>query len=74
MADQVTVRGDGITADLLLWRRYGSEGQALLEATLDLNPGLAALGSVLPAGTVVMLPDLPDPAARPARPVVSLFG
>ncbi|MDQ0314865.1 tail protein X [Amorphus orientalis] len=75
MPEERTVRGEGITLDLLLWRRDGVRGRELVEAALDLNPGLADLGAVLPLGTVVFLPD--PPAARSApvpRKVVDLFG
>lgn len=72
MPASVTVTGDDVMVDLLLYRRYGRPGQALLEATLELNPGIAELGPVLPIGTVVLLPDAP-PAVNPRR-VVSLFG
>ncbi len=74
MAETITIRGDGITVDLLLWRRYGVRGKSLVEQTLTGNPGLAALGPYLPHGTVVSLPDLPPAAARPVRKAVSLFG
>lgn len=75
MAEQVTIEGQGITLDLLLWRRFGIAGQALLEATYELNRGIAALGAVLPAGTVVTLPDPPSPRSAAATvTVVDLFG
>ncbi|WP_274626587.1 tail protein X [Arvimicrobium flavum] len=74
MAEIITIRGEGIMLDLLLWRRYGVRGQGLVERTLELNPGLAELGPVLPIGTVVTIPDLPPTPSRPARRVVSLFG
>lgn len=73
MAEIVTVRGEAITLDLLLWRRYGVRGQGLVEEALDINPGLAALGPVLPLETVVVLPELPA-QTTPAVTVVSLFG
>ncbi len=74
MAETITVRGEGISLDLLLWRRYGVRGQALVEQALELNPGLSALGAILPLGTVVILPDLPPEPSTPAVKVVSLFG
>lgn len=74
MAETITIRGEGISLDLLLWRRYGVRGQGLVEETLVLNPGLAALGPILPLGTVVTVPDLPPSASAPAVKVVSLFG
>ena len=74
MTETVTIRGEGITLDLLLWRRYGVRGQGLVEEALELNPGLAGLGAVLPLGTAVTLPDLPPAPVRAPRQVVSLFG
>lgn len=73
MPEKVTIRGEGIPADLLLWRKYGVEGQALVEELLDLNRDLAGLGPIIPIGTEVLIPDLPDPAPALARPVVTLF-
>ena len=55
-----TVEGDVL--DELCWRHYGHEGA--VPAVLDANPGLAALGPVLPPGRIVALPDLPEPARR----------
>lgn len=45
----------GDTVDSLCWRHLGSS--AAVEAALEANPGLAALGPVLPMGTAVALPD-----------------
>jgi phage tail protein X len=73
MPETITVRGDNITLDLLLWRRHGVRGRSLLEQTYELNQDLAALGPVLPLGTVVTLPDLAEETVG-ARNVVSLFG
>lgn len=48
------------TLDALCHRVYGTT--ALVERALERNPGLAALGPRLPAGTAVVLPDPPDSA------------
>jgi len=71
----LTVEGVGLTAELLLWRAYGPEGQTsdMLKATLALNPGLSALSAVLPLQTRVILPDLPPAPVRQRRAGVSLF-
>lgn len=45
----------GDTVDSLCWRHLRSS--AAVEITLELNPGLAALGPVLPIGTLVTLPE-----------------
>lgn len=42
------------TLDLLCWRHLGRTA-GVVEATLELNPGLAELGPVLPAGQPVTL-------------------
>ncbi|WP_439604743.1 tail protein X [Shinella sp.] len=73
MAETVIVRGEGLTVDLLLWRKYGVKGRALVEATFALNAGLAALGPVLPLGTSVTLADLPAAPKVNERLAISLF-
>lgn len=69
----ITVKGEGITLDLLLWRAYGVRGRILVEEALALNTDLAALGAIIPLGTQVQLPDLPPEEAGQSREVVSLF-
>lgn len=54
----------GDTIDSLCWRHLGSS--SAVEAVLALNPGLAALGAILPNGTPVTLPD-EAPAVRQAN-------
>lgn len=72
MSESVTVKGERITLDLLLWRRYGLRGRTLLSAAYEANPGLAGLGVILPQGTTVILPDLPPQSTVPVKRV-SLF-
>lgn len=72
MSETVTIMARGITLDLLLWRKWGDQGQTLVEATLALNPGLAALGVELPAGTTVILPDGPAAEVQTAT-AIDLF-
>ena len=74
MPQTIPVRGENITADLLLFRLYGVAGQALVEELLTLNPGLSDLGPVIPLGTDVIVPDRPVPKPFTERPVVTLFG
>lgn len=52
------------TVDQLCWRHLGRTA-AVVEALLDINPGLAALGPILPTGTLVTLPDIPITTTRP---------
>lgn len=57
-----TIQGD--TVDLICWRYYGRTA-GVTEQVLEANPGLAALGPVLPMGRLVALPDQPKrPTAR----------
>jgi len=46
----------GDSVDLLCWRHYGATS-GKVEAVLDANPGLAALGVELPFATAVVMPD-----------------
>lgn len=45
----------GDTLDALCQRHLGTTAGGVVEATLTANPGLAALGPVLPPGTQVLL-------------------
>ncbi|MEN5300255.1 tail protein X [Brucella sp. TWI559] len=69
----ITVKSEGITLDLLLWRAYGVRGRSLLEEALTINTDLAALGVIIPLGTKVVLPDLPPERTGQSRQVISLF-
>lgn len=59
---------DGDVLDGVVWRHYGRIPGAV-EQVLAANPGLAALGPVLPPGTRVELPELrlPESAASALR-------
>ena len=63
MPQTFTVRGTGLTVELVLHRQYGVRGRELMSETLRLNPGLASTGTILPLNTTFMIPDLPAPAA-----------
>lgn len=52
----VMVEGDGIALDRLVFDVTGRED--LVPAVLDANPGLAALGPVLPVGTQIGIPEV----------------
>ena len=73
MPKTLTVRGEPILLDAVLAAEFGpATARELLVATLDLNPGLADAGPVLPVGRTIVLPD--PPSAAVSRRVVSLFG
>lgn len=66
MAKQFVVNQQHLTVDLILWRQFGVGGQRMVERIHQLNPGLAALGPVLPIGTSFLIPDAlpPKPQSR----------
>lgn len=56
-SETVTVRAmEGDTLDLICWRHYGAT--APVDTVLAANPGLAALGVIIPMGTVITLPAI----------------
>lgn len=57
----MAIAQEGDTIDLICWRELGRT-RAVTEQVLALNPGLAALGPRLPAGTTVILPELAEAA------------
>lgn len=59
----------GDTVDSLCWRHLGS--CAPVERVLEGNPGIAALGPILPAGTLITLPD--GPVAAPPKKIIQLW-
>lgn len=60
----------GDTVDAICWRHYGRT-DGTVAAVLEANAGLADHGAVLPAGTLV---DMPDPGATPrTKPLLQLF-
>jgi len=61
----------GDTLDALCWRHL-QQTRGVVEQALELNRDLAALGPMLPLGTVVRLPD-PMNAAAPIQPLVQLW-
>ena len=73
MSDRYVVRQDGLRLDHIAREALGSWNNGIVEAILDLNPGLAALPAILPVGTAIDLP--PRPASDPVRKrVVKIWG
>jgi phage tail protein X len=70
MAPFQAISEPGDTVDKLVWREL-RKGPAAVERVLDANPGLADLGTILPNGTVVMIPATAGAAA--AQPLVQLW-
>lgn len=60
---KVKVDRERMTVDLIVWRALGTQEDGVVEQTLAMNPGLAALGVFLPVGTELELPE-PRPAVK----------
>lgn len=74
MAKQITVRGEGLLLDAIVAAVYDpATARAIMTETLEANPGISALGPVLPIGTVINVPDRPVETVS-SRPVINLFG
>ena len=58
---RIVVSREGDMVDLIAWRAYRHRNRTA-EILLDANPGLAAYGPILPAGLVIKLPEVPQPA------------
>lgn len=60
----------GDTVDAICWR-YFKRTRGIVEVVLEMNPGLADHGPVLPHGTTVDLPEPPND--QPSTPLVQLW-
>lgn len=73
MAERITVLNDGANLSRLLWARYKTNTAPLIQATLNANPGLALVCNDIPAGIVIVLPDISAVQVAARRPVVRLW-
>lgn len=64
------IAAQGDTLDVLCYRYLGTTA-GVVEQALELNPGVAALGPILPHGTAVVLPE--NPPAAGTRQLVQLW-
>jgi phage tail protein X len=64
-----TKAGDQV--DAICWRHYGRENAA--EAVFEANPRLADYGLILPAGLVIILPELDAPTAASSTTTIRLW-
>lgn len=62
-SDQFYLSKDGDVLDQIVFSRYGNTANGQVEAVLEANRGLAALGTVLEAGVRIRLPDLVEASA-----------
>lgn len=66
----IYITRQGETVDLACLAHYGRT-EKVVEAVLEANPGLAALGMVLPIGTTIIMPSISSTATQPR--LVSLW-
>ncbi|AXB75480.1 tail protein X [Novosphingobium sp. P6W] len=73
-AAQTLTAKQGDKLSLLIWRDAGL-GPSDLARVLNANPGLADLGTILPLGTVVIIPATAEPNGSAARvlPLIQLW-
>jgi phage tail protein X len=71
MAEVIEIRRDGMTVDLVCHEYYGATS-GHTERVLSANPGLAARGAVLPAGTRLTMPERSS-VTTPAAASISLW-
>jgi phage tail protein X len=71
-AETVTVNAEGLTLDIILWRKFRRPMPGLFEATLAANTGLASLSPIIPLNTVFTIPATTLDVAD-AQDVVSLW-
>lgn len=71
--ETIVVKGEAITLSLLVWRRFKRQSTGFVERVLDLNPGLADLGPIIPVGTSIRFPvDAPE-LQKKERNIVHLW-
>jgi len=71
-AEQRLTSRQGDTLDLLLWREAGL-GPADWRRVLDANPGLADAGTILPLGTMVLVPASTLQRSPRVLPLIQLW-
>lgn len=71
---EIVTVASGDTLHGILWRRDRGRTAEAVQATLALNPGLAALGPLLPAGTRIRLAPAPSEGGEREAAIVRLWG
>jgi phage tail protein X len=71
-AEQRLTAKAGDKLDQLLWREAGL-GPNDLTRVLEANPGLADVGTILPLGTVVVVPASTETSTARVLPLVQLW-
>lgn len=65
----LTVDGDKVPVDLIIWRKYRAQTPGLVEQVYNLNKGLADLGVNLPHGADVTIPLYRNPSYAQVTPL-----
>lgn len=69
---RIKVTREGLSVDLIVFRHFKTRDTRLVELTYERNRGLAALGTPVPVGTEIDLPD-ERPSSPPRRETVRLW-
>jgi phage tail protein X len=70
--ETIAVKAEGLTVSRIVWRRFRRYMPGLVARVLDINPGLAGAGPILPYGTKFTMPIEPPPQTI-IRPVVNIW-
>jgi phage tail protein X len=70
---QIYTTRDGDTLDYIAWNQYGAATNAILNALLAANFGLADQGPIYPAGLSVVLPVLDTATEQSTAQEVTLW-
>lgn len=76
MADKFikkTVAAEGVTLSNMVWALIKRQPIGYIETVLTSNPGLAALGAIIPIGTVVLFPIIDISEEETVVEVVRLY-
>lgn len=69
MTTTIRTRADGLTVERVVFRLRGGYVPGLVERVLDGQFGLADLGSTVPLGTAIQVPDPREDPATVIAPV-----
>ena len=64
MSDQLYRSKEGEPVDYIAWKQYGNQNAGTVEKVFLANPGLSQYDDTLPAGLVVVLPEMPKSEER----------
>ena len=71
--ETIIVTTEGVTLAKIIWQFLKRQPEGYLELVLEHNPGVSALGPVLPIGTAVKLPIEEIPQQTSTRTIIRLW-